>query len=246
MTTRDYFFCFFIVPRAFAFAMVSRASVEGRRSIARWNARRRARASESERARVRDARTTMSIDPSAAAVIKRLKDVAAGDAHAFASMTVRRARCVTRKSARGTAGTARARPRRTARRYRLTETRTRRSTQLEQARERLDRSREISVTIEASLRAETARKRALVEVFVRDGVARPPAPAEDARSAAVDASMGLDVDVEDGDLNDLEACKAALARSQARARVSLARARRARAHNEALEAALAARGIEAP
>lgn len=121
-----------------------------------------------------------------------------------------------------------------------------RETQLAQARERLDRSREISATIEASLRAETTRKRALVEVFVREDVAMPPAPTEDARSAAVDASIGVDLDVEDGNLDDLEECKAALARSQARARVSLARARRARAHNETLEAALVARGIVAP
>ena len=122
--------------------------------------------------------------------------------------------------------------------------------QIEDARERLNRSREIARAIEASLATETVRKRGLVEVFLSRGLTLPPPPPNEA-SASVDASEetlarenegGGDIDDEkafaNGDEETIEGLKRALASSQARARVSLAKARRARAHADVLDAAL--------
>ncbi len=121
--------------------------------------------------------------------------------------------------------------------------------QIEDARERLNRSREIARAIEASLATETARKRGLVEVFLSRGLTPPPPPPNEA-SASVDASEetlarenegGGDIDDEkdaNGDEETIEGLKRALASSQARARVSLAKARRARARADVLDAAL--------
>ena len=118
---------------------------------------------------------------------------------------------------------------------------------MEDARARLARSREIARTIETSLRAETARKRGLVEVFLSRGLALPPPPPSEA-SASADASEealareeendggGGGADAEDE--GTIEGLKRALASSQARARVSLARARRTRAYADVLDAAL--------
>ena len=121
--------------------------------------------------------------------------------------------------------------------------------QIEDARERLNRSRGIARAIEASLATETARKRGLVEVFLSRGLPLPPPPPREA-SASADASEetlarenegGGDIDDEkdaNGDEETIEGLKRALASSQARARVSLAKARRARARADVLDAAL--------
>ena len=125
----------------------------------------------------------------------------------------------------------------------------------------MNRSREIARAIEASLATETARKRGLVEVFLSRGLTPPPPPPNEA-SASVDASEetlarenegGGDIDDEkdaNGDEETIEGLKRALASSQARARgslaqarrgrarVSLAKARRARARADVLDAAL--------
>lgn len=125
---------------------------------------------------------------------------------------------------------------------------------MEDARGRLARSREIARTIETSLKAETARKRGLVEVFLSRGLSLPPPPPSEA-SASADASEEAlararaegeencgggagDADAEDADEGTIEGLKRALASSQARARVSLARARRTRAYADVLDAAL--------
>jgi len=122
--------------------------------------------------------------------------------------------------------------------------------QIEDARERLNRSREIARAIEASLATETARKRGLVEVFLSRGLPPPPPPPSVEASASADASEetlarenegGDDIDDEkdtNADEETIEGLKRALASSQARARVSLAKARRARAHADVLDAAL--------
>lgn len=113
----------------------------------------------------------------------------------------------------------------------------------------MNRSREIARAIEASLATETARKRGLVEVFLSRGLTPPPPPPNEA-SASVDASEetlarenegGDDIDDEkdaNADEETIEGLKRALASSQARARVSLAKARRARARADVLDAAL--------
>ena len=114
----------------------------------------------------------------------------------------------------------------------------------------MNRSREIARAIEASLATETARKRGLVEVFLSRGLTPPPPPPNEA-SASVDASEetlarenegGGDIDDEkafaNGDEETIEGLKRALASSQARARVSLAKARRARARADVLDAPL--------
>ena len=100
--------------------------------------------------------------------------------------------------------------------------------QIEDARERLNRSREIARAIEASLATETARKRGLVEVFLSRGLALPPPPSIEA-SASADASEetlarenegGDDIDDEkdaNADEETIEGLKRALASSQARA-----------------------------
>ena len=64
--------------------------------------------------------------------------------------------------------------------------------QIEDARERLNRSREIARAIEASLATETARKRGLVEVFLSRGLTPPPPPPNEA-SASADASEERDL-----------------------------------------------------
>ena len=101
--------------------------------------------------------------------------------------------------------------------------------QIEDARERLNRSREIARAIEASLATETARKRGLVEVFLSRGLTLPPPPPNEA-SASADASEetlarenegGDDIDDEkdaNADEETIEGLKRALASSQARAR----------------------------
>ena len=121
--------------------------------------------------------------------------------------------------------------------------------QIEDARERLNRSREIARAIEASLATETARKRGLVEVFLSRGLPLPPPPPREA-SASADASEetlarenegGDDIDDEkdaNADEETIEGLKRALVSSQARARVSLAKVRHARAHADVLDAAL--------
>ena len=115
---------------------------------------------------------------------------------------------------------------------------------MDEARERLERSRAIARDIEASLEIEKTRKRDLVGKFLSLGAVSPPAPAPEA-SAAVDASSltvnssaaasaSLDID----DSSSLEDVKRALALSQAAARTKLAEARRARRHNDDMIAAL--------
>ena len=103
--------------------------------------------------------------------------------------------------------------------------------QIEDARERLNRSREIARAIEASLATETARKRGLVEVFLSRGLPLPPPPPREA-SASADASEetlarenegGDDIDDEkdaNADEETIEGLKRALASSQARAPTS--------------------------
>lgn len=114
--------------------------------------------------------------------------------------------------------------------------------QMDDARERLERSRAIARDIEAILETEKTRKRDLVGKFLSLGAVIPPAPAPEA-SAAVDASSltvnasttaSLDID----ESSSLEDVKRALALSQATARTKLAEARRARRHNDDMVAAL--------
>ena len=119
-----------------------------------------------------------------------------------------------------------------------------RRAQIEDARERLNRSREIARAIEASLATETARKRGLVEVFPREGCDASPRAAcpPNGASASVDASEetlarenegGGDIDDEkdaNGDEETIEGLKRALASSHgARARVASQGETRARA-----------------
>lgn len=113
---------------------------------------------------------------------------------------------------------------------------------MDDARERLERSRAIARDIEAILETEKTRKRDLVGKFLSLGAVIPPAPAPEA-SAAVDASSltvnasttaSLDID----ESSSLEDVKRALALSQATARTKLAEARRARRHNDDMVAAL--------
>jgi hypothetical protein len=119
--------------------------------------------------------------------------------------------------------------------------------QVEDARARLARSREIARTIETSLQAETVRKRGLVEVFLSRGLALPPPPPSEASASADASEEALAREEENGgggvsgdseDEGTIEGLKRALASSQARARVSLARARRTRAYADVLDAAL--------
>lgn len=120
---------------------------------------------------------------------------------------------------------------------------------MEDARARLARSREIARTIETSLQAETVRKRGLVEVFLSRGLALPPPPPSEASASADASEEALAREEENGgggpgvggdaeDEGTIEGLKRALASSQARARVSLARARRTRAYADVLDAAL--------
>ena len=114
--------------------------------------------------------------------------------------------------------------------------------QMDEARERLERSRSIARDIEASLEIEKTRKRDLVETFLRVGAVIPPAPAPeasaavDASSLTVNASMSTSMDIDAS--SSLEDVKRALALSQATARTKLAEARRARQHNDDMVAAL--------
>lgn len=122
------------------------------------------------------------------------------------------------------------------------------TTQATETRERLTRSREIYARIADALDAEVARRRRLMEAFARAGTA-PPREDDDARAdarATVDASSTVDLDAPDGDLSDVTNAKAALARSQAKARMTLAEASKTRARNDALEKALADAGVEIP
>ena len=96
----------------------------------------------------------------------------------------------------------------------------------------MTRSREIAAEIRASLERELARARTLAEACARSGTPPPDAPATDDASATTDASReALDASASeaDDDESTLEGARRALARSQARARIELAEARRARA-----------------
>lgn len=120
--------------------------------------------------------------------------------------------------------------------------------QAEETRARLARSREIGDEIRATLERELARKRTLLEACVRAGT-RAPAPARDAASASTDASrdaLEASAAEADDDVSTLEGARRALARSQARARIELADARRARAHADAMADALRDAGVDAP
>jgi hypothetical protein len=178
----------------------------------------------------------------ARATIARLKAAAAGDARAFESMTVRatasrRARDAMRARERRRSATDGAATDGAANR------------QADETRAKLTRSREIAAEIRASLERELARARTLAEACARSGTPPPDAPATDDASATTDASReALDASASeaDDDESTLEGARRALARSQARARIELAEARRARARADAMADALRRAGVDAP
>ena len=185
----------------------------------------------------------------ARAVIARLKAAAAGDARAFESMTVR---ATASRRARDAMRARRPRPTWTTRRSatdgaangRRTDRRTRTRGEVDAiARDRRGKFARVSSGNSRALGT-------LAEACARSGDARRRTRRRtDDASATTDASReALDASASeaDDDESTLEGARRALARSQARARIELAEARRARARADAMADALRRAGVDAP
>ena len=129
---------------------------------------------------------------------------------------------------------------------------------LDETLERLEASERVAASVDAALAQESARKRALLSAFLERGET-PPAPesADDetptgnvsdnlAAKASAETSAPLKTLETASDEDAIAVAKNRLAETQASSRRKLAAAKRARAHNEVMLAALDARGIAAP
>ena len=130
---------------------------------------------------------------------------------------------------------------------------------LEDARSRLDASRRIGFNVTASLEIEQARKRQLVETFLKHEMQLPTIEksddedanattreAEDALEASLrgDEKEGKDDDEEDGVGDDIAQLKRRLATSQLEARKNLRLAKRTRRLCDAMVQMLKDKGVE--
>lgn len=129
---------------------------------------------------------------------------------------------------------------------------------LDETLERLEASERVAASVDAALARESARKRALLSAFLERGET-PPAPesaddetptgnvSDNLAKASAETSAPLETRLETASDEDaIAVAKNRLAETQASSRRKLAAAKRARAHNEAMLAALDARGIAAP
>ena len=129
---------------------------------------------------------------------------------------------------------------------------------LDETLERLEASERVAASVDAALARESARKRALLSAFLERGET-PPAPesaddetptgnvSDNLAKASAETSAPLETRFETASDEDaIAVAKNRLAETQASSRRKLAAAKRARAHNEAMLAALDARGIAAP
>jgi len=130
---------------------------------------------------------------------------------------------------------------------------------LDETLERLEASERVAASVDAALAQESARKRALLSAFLERGET-PPAPesADDetptgnvsdnlAKASAETSGAPLETRLDTASDEDaIAVAKNRLAETQASSRRKLAAAKRARAHNEVMLAALDARGIAAP
>lgn len=129
---------------------------------------------------------------------------------------------------------------------------------LDETLERLEASERVAASVDAALAQESARKRALLSAFLERGET-PPAPesaddetptgnvSDNLAKASAETSAPLETRLETASDEDaIAVAKNRLAETQASSRRKLAAAKRARAHNEAMLAALDARGIAAP
>lgn len=129
---------------------------------------------------------------------------------------------------------------------------------LDETLERLEASERVAASVDAALAQESARKRALLSAFLERGET-PPAPesaddetptgnvSDNLAKASAETSAPLETRLDTASDEDaIAVAKNRLAETQASSRRKLAAAKRARAHNEAMLAALDARGIAAP
>ena len=128
---------------------------------------------------------------------------------------------------------------------------------LDETLERLEASERVAASVDAALAQESARKRALLSAFLERGET-PPAPesvddetptgnvSDNLAKASADTSAPLSTLETASDEDAIAVAKHRLAETQASSRRKLAAAKRARAHNETMLAALDARGIAAP
>lgn len=129
---------------------------------------------------------------------------------------------------------------------------------LDETLERLEASERVAASVDAALAQESARKRALLSAFLERGET-PPAPesaddetptgnvSDNLAKASAETSAPLETRLETASDEDaIAVAKNRLAETQASSRRKLAAAKRARAHNEVMLAALDARGIAAP
>lgn len=129
---------------------------------------------------------------------------------------------------------------------------------LDETLERLEASERVAASVDAALAQESARKRALLSAFLERGET-PPAPesaddetptgnvSDNLAKASAETSAPLETRLDTASDEDaIAVAKNRLAETQASSRRKLAAAKRARAHNEVMLAALDARGIAAP
>ena len=128
---------------------------------------------------------------------------------------------------------------------------------LDETLERLEASERVAASVDAALAQESARKRALLSAFLERGET-PPAPesaddetptgnvSDNLAKASAESSAPLKTLETASDEDAIAVAKNRLAETQASSRRKLAAAKRARAHNEVMLAALDARGIAAP
>lgn len=120
---------------------------------------------------------------------------------------------------------------------------------LDETLERLEASERVAASVDAALAQESARKRALLSAFLERGET-PPAPEsadDETPTGNVSDNLAKASTLETASDEDaIAVAKNRLAETQASSRRKLAAAKRARAHNEAMLAALDARGIAAP